>query len=292
MIFLGRIFIYFLGESNDVTFSDKLGAEMFLFPGEHEQEESDIVNKPLPLVTCELGDLKSLSNKSSDTDDDFCIIGNDEGLGIFPKNGLPEIKWLTCDPVRVVDNHFGIPVGRNDLFKAPKHYPIPVIRYTLCDMTIVWHMYGGNDFTEAKNSDTRKKTVNFSEAQFIDSVNFSNMSNSEVVFTTKAIKQKENLPWVQRGGLNRNLNVHMELQLNKVRFQYEIYPDTTKQASRQILSISEVEVRDRLESSEINTFLYQYTSQSKPKQSNANMVRILLIILILIINDDITRVVS
>lgn len=265
---------YVLGKIEGITAPNTLGAEMFLFPGERQQEESDILNKPLPLVMCELGDVALHSNKSSDTDDDFCIIRNEEGLGIFPKNGLPEIKWLTCDPIRVVENHFGIPVGRNDLFKPPKHYPTPVMRYTLCDMTIIWHMYGGNDFTETNNSDSKKKTVNFSETQFIDTVNFSNINKSEVTFTTKANKQKENLPWMQKGGLNRNLNIHMELQLNKVRFQHEIYPDTTKQASRQILSISEVEIRDRLESSEINKFLYQYSSQSKPKQSNANMVSI------------------
>lgn len=244
---------------------------MFLFPGESQQDELEPLSKPLAQVTYELGDIALHSNKSSDTDDDFCIIGHEQGLGIFPKSGLPEINWLTSDPIRVVDNHFGIPIGKTDLLKSPKHYPTPIMRYTLCDMTIVWHMYGGNDFTLPDSSD-KKKTVNFSETQFTDTVTFSNVNTTGVKLTTTLDKRKADLHWMQKGGLNRNLNIQMDLQLSKLRFQHELYPESTKQASRQVLIISEVEIRDRLESSEINKFLYQYTSQSKPKQSNANMV--------------------
>lgn len=251
------------------TSYNSLETDMFLFPGEHQQDELGVFEKPSPLVTYELGDIRLHSSKNSDTDDEFCIIEKDSGL--FPKNGSPEINWLTSDPVRVVDNHFGVPVGKTDLLKTPKHYPLPVVRYTLFDMTIVWHMYGGNDFAEP-NHDVKKKTVNFSETQLTDTVNFSNISSARVTLNTITETQNGNLNWMQRGGVNRNLNVHMELQLNKLRFQHELYPDFTKHASRQILIISEIEIRDRLESSEINKFLYQYTSQSKPKQSNANMV--------------------
>jgi autophagy-related protein 2 len=63
----------------------------------------------------------------------------------------------------------------------------------------------------------------------------------------------------------------MELQLNKVRFQHEVYPESAAEASRQILLVSEIEVRDRLASSHINKFLYQYSSEAQPRQSHANM---------------------
>jgi len=58
----------------------------------------------------------------------------------------------------------------------------------------------------------------------------------------------------------------------QVRLQHEVYPENTVQASRQILLVHELEIRDRLASSKINKFLYQYTSESLPKQSHANMV--------------------
>ena len=39
-----------------------------------------------------------------------------------------------------------------------------------------------------------------------------------------------------------------------------------------MLLAQDVEIRDRLAHSQINKFLYQYTSESMPKQTNANMV--------------------
>lgn len=57
-----------------------------------------------------------------------------------------------------------------------------------------------------------------------------------------------------------------------MRFQHEVYPENTTEASRQVLLIQEVEVRDRLATSTINKFLYQYSSEAKPKQSQAPMV--------------------
>lgn len=77
--------------------------------------------------------------------------------------------------------------------------------------------------------------------------------------------------WKELGGPGRRHDVLMELQLNKVRFQHELYPESTHEASRQILLVSEIEVRDRLTSSHINKFLYQYSSEAKPRQSHANM---------------------
>lgn len=59
----------------------------------------------------------------------------------------------------------------------------------------------------------------------------------------------------------------------QVRFQHEVYPENTTEASRQVLLIQDVELRDRLATSTINKFLYQYSSEAKPKQSQAPMVR-------------------
>ncbi|CAG9834337.1 unnamed protein product [Diabrotica balteata] len=251
--------------------SSNLGAKLFYFPDEKQLIQQETLSKPLPQVTYELGDIAYHSSRSSDTDDEFCIIGKEPGLGLYPANGIPDIRWLSSDPVRVIDNHFNIPVGKTDLLKPPKSFPIPITRYTLCDMTVVWHMYGGNDFKVAE-SENKKKTVQFSETQLNDTVSFSKGNKNEVHITSHMDKKKANMNWIVKGGVNRDHDVHMELHLNKVRFQHEVYPETTTQASRQVLIISDVEIVDRLESSQINKFLYQYTSQSRPKQSHAHMV--------------------
>ena len=63
----------------------------------------------------------------------------------------------------------------------------------------------------------------------------------------------------------------MELRLHKIRFLHEVYPEDLTQASRQVLLINEIEINDRLASSRINKFLYQYSSGDTPRQSQGNM---------------------
>lgn len=69
---------------------------------------------------------------------------------------MPEVRVLTITPVVVVENHFSKPTGKTDFLKAPLHYPAPVYKYTLREMTLVWYMYGGLDF---KTSPQPKKHV-------------------------------------------------------------------------------------------------------------------------------------
>lgn len=64
----------------------------------------------------------------------------------------------------------------------------------------------------------------------------------------------------------------MEFHLSKVRFRSENYPDNNFQASRYVLLVDEFEIRDRVQYSNFNKFLYLYTTQERPKPSNGNMV--------------------
>lgn len=80
------------------------------------------------------------------------------------------------------------------------------------------------------------------------------------------------LTWKSRGGYGRKHDVLMEIHLNKVRFSHETYPSTTEQASRQVLLITEIEIRDRLAISNINKFLYHPTVGFRTRQGNNHMV--------------------
>ncbi|XP_056630005.1 autophagy-related protein 2 homolog A [Diorhabda sublineata] len=268
-----------LGEAmkeKDVPKEDKISAfgidpEVFYFPGEKHMAQQDTISQLPPQVKYELGDVTYNSNRSSDTDDEFCFIGKDSGLGHCPQ--IPDVLWQDNDPLRVVEYHYVTPDGKTDHLKAPKSFPVPIAQYTLCDMTIVWNIYGGNDFHKSEG-ENKKVNVQFSETRLNDSVSFSRTKQDEVLIKSKVHKKKANMNWILKGGVNRNHDVHMEFHLNKIRFQHEVYPETTVQASRQVLLISDVEIVDRLESSQFNKFLYQYTSQSRPKQSQAHMVMI------------------
>lgn len=64
------------------------------------------------------------------------------------------MRKLVPGSIRIIENHFGIPLRRMDLLETPKGFPNPELRYTICDLSLVWHMYGGSDFQS-----TEKKTV-------------------------------------------------------------------------------------------------------------------------------------
>lgn len=50
-------------------------------------------------------------------------------------------------------------------------------------------------------------------------------------------------------------------------------PGGEQPLSRQVFIVQELEVRDRLASSQINKFLYLHTSESMPRRAHSNMVR-------------------
>ena len=69
----------------------------------------------------------------------------------------------------------------------------------------------------------------------------------------------------------------------QVSFQHEVYPAEPgpvapgreleeQPLSRQVFIVQELEVRDRLASSQINKFLYLHTSERMPRRTHSNMV--------------------
>lgn len=104
------------------------------------------------------------------------------------------------------------------------------MRYTLCEMSLIWHMYGGNDFikrNESKKSSSDEIAVNNNKSKKVNFVNdlkrfdvgYSNTGTGEVIFTNFMEKEKKNNErnWLINGGVNRDHNVLMELKLSKVR---------------------------------------------------------------------------
>lgn len=70
-------------------------------------------------------------------------------LHFQPRDGEPKVRMLTEESISVIDNHFAMPLGKTDQLKAPENFPLAVYRYTLREMSLVWHMYGGNDFSSS-----------------------------------------------------------------------------------------------------------------------------------------------
>ncbi|KAK7872956.1 hypothetical protein R5R35_004266 [Gryllus longicercus] len=283
---------------------NKRGVEVFFFP----DEANVLASKAL--ADSELFQKEETEENEDSWEEDFCILDKEAGSGFLPRNSLPEVRLLTSEPVRLIDNHFAVPLGKTDLLRAPKGYPAAVLRYTLREMTVIWHMYGGHDFGPASGpgaaagadeqrvpeSKSCPSSPPFSSPRSSPStglrprgsVSFSKSTPTEVHFAyhypaphspranspQQPLLQPAQVPlsWQAQGGPGRQHDVLMELQLNKVRFQHEVYPESAYEASRQVLLVSDVELRDRLASSQINKFLYQYSSEARPKQSHANMI--------------------
>lgn len=154
-------------------------SELFLFPDETPQLSkppsslNPAFDSGCPSFVEPVG-VDSSDPDSTDSDDGFCILENDPGVGILvsncrllevrkcsslliyiltinlsllqPKTGKPQIRMLTTEPVHLIENHFSVPLRKMDQLKAPKSFPQPVLRYTLREISLVWHLYGGLDF--------------------------------------------------------------------------------------------------------------------------------------------------
>lgn len=68
----------------------------------------------------------------------------------------------------------------------------------------------------------------------------------------------------------------------KVKFQHEVYPPCKPECdsgllehpvSRQVFIVQDLEIRDRLATSQMNKFLYLYCSKEMPRKAHSNMVR-------------------
>ncbi|XP_032229224.2 autophagy-related protein 2 homolog B isoform X2 [Nematostella vectensis] len=248
--------------SQEVSRSPK--RDLFLFPDDKPDKTIQVPDTSRQTSWREGKDDASDEEKdeSDDDDDEFCILDHPDR----EPEGLTDdvvIKTLVQDKIEIRENHFSLTIGRSDQLRAPDHYPPPVFRYSLREMSVIWHMYGGRDLGSGhQEEEKKKKRITFA---------------SDLTSPTRSSPRPPPSPSVTaatraQGGLGRQMNVLMELHLNKIRFQYEDYPDDTEQASRLVFLAQEVEMRDRLANSQINKFLYQHTSESRPKQTHANMV--------------------
>ncbi|KAK7506847.1 hypothetical protein BaRGS_00001698 [Batillaria attramentaria] len=209
----------------------------------------------------------SQEGDGSDLEDDFCII-DDPGIGIAPRDGEPKIRVFTKEPIVIIDDFFSKPLGKIDHLKSPPSYPKPERRYTLRELTLTWYMYGGRDFggkDRSRDPDKSKSepAATHTEKSYLPAFGLPSPSVD---------KRKRPRSWQEQGGPERNHDVLMEVWLSKVGVQYEEYPPNVSKALRWVFLVHDAEVRDRLKASHINKFLYQDTSEKRPRQSSANML--------------------
>ncbi|CAM9594741.1 unnamed protein product [Lampetra planeri] len=264
-------------------------SDLFLFPDENGSKASRAAGG----TAARGGDGDDGGDGDVDDDDDlpdddeFCIL-EAPGIGIPARDGEPVVKRLVEDTIELRDEHFSRPLGRADVLRPPARFPVPLARYTLREVSVTWHLYGGRDFGPALSYSTAAHAPRGSPHR------------------APSGSKPPRSSWQTHGGPARNHDVLMEVQLNKVRFQHEVYSEPLsgiqqlggesggggggrtaaaagggscpvsaapdQPVSRQVFIVQDLEVRDRLASSQINKFLYLYTSEKMPRKTHANML--------------------
>ncbi|XP_060783916.1 autophagy-related protein 2 homolog A [Neoarius graeffei] len=275
----------FAGSPSSVKRSSPVS--VYLFPGEGpksrssvlEREESELDQLVVTATEVHADMISEECSEGSTDNDDFCIL-EAPGIGIPPKDGEPVVKVLCQSPIKVRDGHFSRPRGSSDLLRAPARFPMPQSRVILREVSVVWHLYGGKDFggkpipAHTQHSNRGRSAPAGARGSPSRSAGSSRPQNS----------------WRWVGGSGRQHSLLMEIQLTKVSFQHESYPVVIPPAvsgqdvegaglgeqplSRQVFIVQELEVRDRLASSQINKFLYLYTSESMPRRAHSNMLTV------------------
>uniref|UniRef100_A0A8C4MTB2 Autophagy related 2B n=1 Tax=Equus asinus TaxID=9793 RepID=A0A8C4MTB2_EQUAS len=234
-------------------------SDLFLFP----DESGNVSQEPGPTYASFTHHLISDAVTGVPTEnDDFCILFAPRAT-IQEKEEEPVVKVIVDDAIVIRENYFSVPVKKTDTSKAPLHFPVPVVRYVVKEVSLVWHLYGGKDFGTAPPTSPAK------------SYHSPHSSPSHT-----PTRHGRNMVC---GGKGRNHDFLMEIQLSKVKFQHEVYPPCKPECSssllehpvsRQVFIVQDLEIRDRLATSQMNKFLYLYCSKEMPRKAHSNMLTV------------------
>ncbi|XP_066484805.1 autophagy-related protein 2 homolog B isoform X2 [Tiliqua scincoides] len=234
-------------------------SDLFLFP----DESGNLSQEPSPtfasfnhhMIDEAMGDVPA-------ENDDFCILFAPKAV-VSEKEEEPVVKTMVDDAILIKENHFSLPVKKADTNKAPLHFPVPLVRYVVKEISLIWHLYGGKDFGTAAPTSPAKNYI----------------SPQSSPSHTPTRHGRNAAP----GGRGRNPDFLMEIQLSKVKFQHEVYPSgepacegnlLEQPVSRQVFMVQDLEIRDRLATSQMNKFLYLYCSKEMPRKAHSNMLTV------------------
>ncbi|XP_069064370.1 autophagy-related protein 2 homolog B isoform X2 [Pleurodeles waltl] len=234
-------------------------SDLFLFPDESGNISQELFPPCVAFTPHLIGE--AMMDVPSESDD-FCILYAPKTV-ISDKEEEPVVKKMVADAVIIKDNHFSLRGRKTDSSKAPLHFPVPEMRYVVKEVSLVWHLYGGKDFGSSHHGSPAKS--------------YSTPQSSPNHTPTRHGR------YTVRGGRGRNQDFLMEIQLTKVKFQHEVYPEFELESelspmeqpvSRQVFVVQDLEIRDRLASSQMNKFLHLYCSKEMPRKAHSNMLSI------------------
>ena len=97
--------------------------------------------------------------------------------------------------------------------QRPSSFPLPQIQYTLKEMTIVWHLFGGRDFALASS---RKKPHRVTGATEAGKMGVASWRQAHGRLRGGYRLDLHGQPWKLGGGPGRDHSVLVEVELDKV----------------------------------------------------------------------------
>ncbi|CAG9531831.1 unnamed protein product [Cercopithifilaria johnstoni] len=175
-------------------------------------------------------------------DEGFCLLDEIPGSGITTGNGKPWARFLFADnaaPI-IYDDYLIKMDGRSNrpvLFAMNKTHT-PFIKYSIDDVSLELHLYGGADFSTSKPP------------------------SKPYCISNGGKLRRENSPV---GGHYRDYSAH-------VKFLYELYDKDAPALSTRLFSIGSIEILDKMMSSKINKLLYPHVwDRTFPRHSHSPM---------------------
>uniref|UniRef100_A0A4W5MYX1 Autophagy related 2B n=1 Tax=Hucho hucho TaxID=62062 RepID=A0A4W5MYX1_9TELE len=221
---------------------DQPRSDLFLFPDESGNLPQELSPTYPTLHSPLITPAPSLVPET----DDFCILETPGSRAdVRDRDEEPVVNKLIPDSIEIKDDHFGLPLDSSDSSRGALNFPVPELRYLIREISVIWHLYGGKDFGSS--------TFTSSPAR-------------------KDMTQPPSPVTIQ----------HDLLLFSQVRFQHEVYPQAPvasgsaadQPVSRQVLIVQDLEIRDRLATSQMNKFLYLYSSKEMPRTAHSNMLTV------------------
>ena len=205
------------------------GAQVFFFPGEKSSPPLGSNHDDPMTRSMYVGSGSHLADSTDEESSDlesFCILEEEEGSGIIPSGGGPAIRVLADETINIVDNHFQVPDEAVDHLKSPKDFPQPLLKLSLTKLSLVWQIFGGNDFSASKEMKVNTRARLEQLAGLVPGTaplreanrqrhNVNNGLNS-------AIRAADSLK--TRGGLGRNSDLLIEVAVSKMAALHEVFP--------------------------------------------------------------------
>lgn len=114
------------------------------------------------------------------------------------------MEWIDDEECEINEEHFSTPKGPTDFLKAPNGFPVPLKKFTLCNMNIKFQIFGGSDFEPIENRPKKKQFA------ITDCATYTKSTEGRVLIKEREIKRSKH------SGYSRCRDTLVELCLKKV----------------------------------------------------------------------------